>query len=47
MSRKSEYPWGFTDAKDGGAVDGRTRKDIEKQSGQPVISKENFKKLAV
>ena len=35
------------DAKDGGAVAGRTRKDIEKQSGQPVISKENFKQLAV
>jgi len=27
-------------------VAGRTRKDIEKQSGQPVISKENFKQLA-
>jgi prophage antirepressor-like protein len=35
------------DAKDGGAVAGRTRKDIEKQSGKPVISKENFKQLAV
>ena len=34
------------DAKDGGAVAGRTRKDIEKQSGQPVISKENFKQVA-
>jgi len=34
------------DAKDGGAVAGRTRKDIEKQSGKPVISKENFKQLA-
>jgi DNA-damage-inducible protein D len=33
------------DAKDGGAVAGRTRKDIEQQSGQPVISKENFKQL--
>ncbi len=33
------------DAKDGGAVAGRTRKDIEKQSGQPVISTENFKQL--
>ena len=31
------------DAKDGGAVAGRTRKDIEKQSGKPVISSENFK----
>jgi len=35
------------DAKDGGAVAGRTRKDIEKQSGQPVISSENFKQLSV
>ncbi len=34
------------DAKDGGAVAGRTRKDIEKQSGQPVISSANFKQLA-
>ncbi len=33
------------DAKDGGAVAGRTRKDIEKQSGKPVISNNNFKKL--
>lgn len=33
------------DAKDGGAVAGRTRKDIEKQSGKPVISPENFKRL--
>ncbi len=29
------------DAKDGGAVAGRTRKDIEKQSGKPVISPHN------
>lgn len=35
------------DAKDGGAVAGRTRKDIEKQSGKPVISSANFKQLAV
>jgi hypothetical protein len=35
------------DAKDGGAVAGRTRRDIEKQTGKPVISKENFKQLAV
>ena len=34
------------DAKDGGAVAGRTRKDIEKQTGKPVISTENFKQLA-
>ena len=33
------------DAKDGGAVAGRTRKDIEQQSGKPVISPENFKQL--
>ncbi len=30
------------DAKDGGAVAGRTRKDIEKVSGRKVISKENY-----
>ncbi|KKP70668.1 MAG: Prophage antirepressor [Candidatus Moranbacteria bacterium GW2011_GWE2_35_2-] len=30
------------DAKDGGAVAGRTRKDIEKISGKKVISKNNF-----
>ena len=35
------------DAKDGGAVAGRTRKDIEKQAGKPVLSSENFKELAV
>jgi len=34
------------DAKDGGAVAGRTRKDIEQQTGKPVISAENFKQLA-
>jgi len=34
------------DAKDGGAVAGRTRKDIELQTGKPVISTENFKRLA-
>ena len=31
-----------SDAKIGGAVAGRTRKDIEKQTGKKVISKENF-----
>jgi hypothetical protein len=31
-----------SDAKTGGAVAGRTRKDIEKQTGKKVISKENF-----
>ena len=35
------------DAKDGGAVAGRTRKDIEHQTGKPVISAENFKQLSV
>ncbi len=30
------------DAKDGGAVAGRTRKDIEQQSGQPVVSRSNY-----
>ena len=30
------------DAKDGGAVAGRTRKDIEHQTGVKVISPENF-----
>ena len=33
------------DAHDGGAVAGRTRKDIETQTGKPVISTENFKQL--
>jgi len=31
------------DAKKGGQVAGRTRKDIEKQTGKKVISKDNFK----
>jgi len=30
------------DARDGGSVAGRTRKDIEKQGGKKVISKNNF-----
>jgi DNA-damage-inducible protein D len=34
------------DAQDGGAVAGRTRKDIEAQTGKPVISAGNFKQLA-
>lgn len=33
------------DAKDGGAVAGRTRKDIEHQTGKQVISTGNFKQL--
>ena len=41
---------GFTplkkDAQDGGAVAGRTRKDIENQAGKPVVTSENFKELA-
>ncbi len=35
------------DAKDGGAVAGRTRKDIEKRSGKKVVSSDNFKELSV
>ena len=35
-------PYLKKDAKDGGAVAGRTRKDIERQTGVRVISKENF-----
>jgi DNA-damage-inducible protein D len=34
------------DAQDGGAVAGRTRKDIETQTGTPVMSSSNFKKLS-
>ncbi|HAS82815.1 MAG TPA: phage antirepressor protein [Verrucomicrobia bacterium] len=34
------------DAQDGGAVAGRTRKDIESQTGKPVISGSNFKQLS-
>lgn len=30
------------DAKDGGAVAGRTRKDIQKQTGRSVVSSENY-----
>ena len=33
------------DAKEGGAVAGRTRRDIEKRSGKKVVSSENFKGL--
>ncbi|MEI6787140.1 MAG: hypothetical protein WCL49_01555 [bacterium] len=33
------------DAHDGGAVAGRTRKDIEAQTGKPVVSARNFKRL--
>lgn len=34
------------DAQDGGAVAGRTRRDIEKQSGVAVVSRSNYKALA-
>jgi len=34
------------DAQDGGAVAGRTRKDIEAQTGKPVITGANFKQLS-
>ena len=34
------------DAQEGGAVAGSTRRDIEKRSGKPVVSAENFKELA-
>lgn len=33
------------DAKDGGAVAGRTREDIERQTGKPVVSRQNYKQL--
>jgi len=32
-------------AQEGGAVAGSTRKDIEKRSGKPVVTSENFKEL--
>lgn len=34
------------DAQEGGAVAGSTRKDIERRSGKPVVTGENFKELA-
>ncbi len=33
------------DAQEGGAVAGRTRRDIEKRSGKSVVMGENFKSL--
>jgi len=33
------------DAQEGGAVAGSTRRDIEKRSGKPVVTGENFKGL--
>jgi len=35
-----------TDAHNGGQIAGRTRKDIEKQTGKPVPSRKNFLKLS-
>ncbi len=35
------------DAKEGGVVAGRIKKDIEKRSGKKVVSGENFKELSV
>lgn len=34
------------DAQDGGAVAGRTRKDIEQQTGKSVVSQDNFKEIS-
>jgi DNA-damage-inducible protein D len=34
------------DAKHGGAVAGRTRKDIERQTGKKVVSSENYLDLS-
>ena len=39
------FPLLKKDAKDGGDVAGRTRKDIEQKSGKAVISRNNFKSL--
>jgi DNA-damage-inducible protein D len=39
------FPGLRKDAQEGGAVAGRTRKDIEKQSGTPVVSGDNFLSL--
>lgn len=33
------------DAREGGAVAGRTRRDIEKRAGKPVVTSDNFKEL--
>jgi hypothetical protein len=46
MDRDSKgVPLLKSDAKDGGDVAGRTRKDIEQKSGKPIILKNNFKSL--
>ncbi|OGI28882.1 MAG: phage antirepressor protein [Candidatus Moranbacteria bacterium RIFOXYA12_FULL_44_15] len=34
------------DAKDGGDIAGRTRKDIEQKLGKPIVSRKNFKHLS-
>jgi len=34
------------DAREGGNVAGRTRRDIEKRSGKAVVTSENYKELA-
>lgn len=39
------FPFLKKDARDGGAVAGRTRKDIEEKSRKPVVSAENFKEF--
>jgi len=39
------FPKLKTDARDGGAVAGRTRKDIEEKSGKKVSTKQNYLKL--
>jgi len=33
------------DAREGGAVAGSTRREIEKRSGKPVVTSDNFKRL--
>jgi hypothetical protein len=47
---RDRYTQGFEplkkDAQDGGAVAGRTRKDIEQQTGKPVVSQDNFKEIS-
>ena len=32
----------YKDAEDGGAVAGRTRKDIENKTGKSIVTKENY-----
>ena len=42
MGQSQGFPKLQKDAKDGGAVAGRTRKDIEHQTGKRVASRKNF-----